>query len=115
MPDSVHEVRNEGMPVAGRTYEHGSLYIKFRVTFPATLSAKAVEALRAALPAGLPPVVRSAEHVPATTTPATGGLGDDDDGHGHGHGHSHGNAYDDDDEDEDEDDGRPQGVQCAQQ
>ncbi len=111
VPDSVHEVRNEGMPVAGRTYEHGSLYIKFRVTFPATLNAKAVEALRAALPAGLPAVTKTPEHVPATMVPADESNFDEDDD---GHGHSHGNAYDEDD-DEDGGEGHPQGVQCAQQ
>jgi DnaJ family protein A protein 2 len=116
VPDSVHEVRNEGMPVAGRTYEHGSLYIKFRVSFPPSLPLKVVEALKAQLPSALPTVMRTPDHVPVSLTAADanrfGDDGDDDN-----HGHRGGNAYDEDDDDDDEDGGggHPHGVQCAQQ
>jgi len=112
IPDSVHELRNEGMPVAGRPYEHGSLFVKFRVLFPPTLPVKALDAIRTQLPPGLPVVTHTPDHVSVSLAPVESSRfesGDDDDG-----GHGHGNAYDEDEE-EDDNDGHPHGVQCAQQ
>ncbi len=43
-PDSYVCVRNEGMPVHGRPFDKGNLYIHFNVVFPETLTAPQVRA-----------------------------------------------------------------------
>jgi len=114
VPEAVKEVRNEGMPIAGRTYEHGSLFIKFTLAFPVSLTAAQVALVKQALTEALPAVVADAAHVPVTTVAASesrweNAQEEDERGAGHGHGG-------DDDEDEDEDGhGHGPGVQCAQQ
>ncbi len=50
-PDSWHSVADEGMPMQGRPYERGNLYIKFIVVFPDSLDEVQVAALRNILPA----------------------------------------------------------------
>jgi len=45
-PDDIKEVPGLGMPIYGRTYQHGNLYIKFNVIFPATLSKDQMEGLK---------------------------------------------------------------------
>jgi DnaJ family protein A protein 2 len=45
-PGDIREVKNCGMPVYSRTYEYGSLFIKFDVKFPTKLSLEQNEKLR---------------------------------------------------------------------
>lgn len=106
-PDALREVRNEGMPLAGRPYEHGNLYIEFHLLFPERIAATHLDALRKALPQGLaaPTIPPGAETAQANLTPADPEHISFDEGRGHGGAH----------EESDEDDGQPQGVQCAQQ
>lgn len=49
-PNSWKSITDEGMPVHGRPYEKGNLYIHFNVKFPETLSAPQVAAIRTVLP-----------------------------------------------------------------
>ena len=51
-PDSWRCVNDEGMPVHGRPYEKGNLYIHFTVKFPDELDAGTMDALRKLLPPG---------------------------------------------------------------
>ena len=63
-PDAWMCVREEGMPIQGRPYEKGNLYIHFTVEFPDTVTEAQVAALRSAFgPAtnGVAPM--DAEHV----------------------------------------------------
>ena len=50
-PGAWKSVADEGMPVHGRPYEKGNLYIHFNVKFPDALEAWQVDALRTTLPA----------------------------------------------------------------
>lgn len=50
-PDSWEKILEEGMPVHGRPFDKGNLYIHFDVEFPDTLSDEQVSALRSVLPA----------------------------------------------------------------
>jgi len=106
-PDALKEVRNEGMPIAGRPYEHGSLYIEFSVKFPESLLDTQSAAIKAALGAGLPPPVvpPGSEAVPATMIAASPEHISFDEGRHAGHGAQN----------ESDDEEAPQGVQCAQQ
>jgi len=109
-PQDNREIRNEGMPVLSRPYEHGNLYIKFKVKFPSKLTPEQVTTLRTCLPELVPPPVRGQE---TTETEATlmeideEGLNQD-----RYRENARGNAYDESDE---EDGHRGGGVQCAQQ
>eukprot|EP00891_Asterochloris_glomerata_P004871 jgi/Astpho2/4871/Aster-05805 len=49
-PDSWKCINDEGMPVHGRPFEKGNLYIRFLVQFPDTLSEQQVAALQQILP-----------------------------------------------------------------
>jgi len=49
-PNDVRQIRNEGMPYYTRPYQHGNLFIKFKVKFPKTLNPQQIQALRSALP-----------------------------------------------------------------
>ena len=49
-PNSWKSIQDEGMPVHGRPYEKGNLYIHFKVVFPEELSQEQVGALRSVLP-----------------------------------------------------------------
>ncbi|KAK9837066.1 hypothetical protein WJX81_000009 [Elliptochloris bilobata] len=51
-PESWRCVNDEGMPVHGRPYEKGNLYIRFAVKFPDELDAGTMDALRKLLPPG---------------------------------------------------------------
>ena len=52
-PDTVKMVEGEGMPQHGNPFQKGNLVIKFKIEFPTTgsLDAKAIQALKDALPA----------------------------------------------------------------
>jgi len=52
--DAVLEVADQGMPVANYPFEHGSLFIKFTVIFPASLSEEQISILKTALPGNIP-------------------------------------------------------------
>lgn len=49
-PDTFKCIPDEGMPIHGKPYEKGNLYVRFDVVFPDSLSAPQVAALKAALP-----------------------------------------------------------------
>jgi len=49
-PNDVRQIRNEGMPYYTRPYQHGNLFIKFKVKFPKNLTPQQISALRSALP-----------------------------------------------------------------
>lgn len=53
-PNSWMVIRGEGMPLHGRPYEKGNLYVNFKVEFPETVTAEQAVALKSALgsPAG---------------------------------------------------------------
>lgn len=51
-PDSWKCINEEGMPVHGRPYEKGNLYIRFSVKFPESLSSEEVTQLQQVLPPG---------------------------------------------------------------
>ncbi len=51
-PDSWKCVNEEGMPVHGRPFEKGNLYIRFSVKFPESLSSEEVQQLKQVLPPG---------------------------------------------------------------
>ena len=53
-PNSWKSIQDEGMPVHGRPYEKGNLYIHFKVVFPDELSQEQVGALRSILPGPKP-------------------------------------------------------------
>ena len=50
-PNSWKCINEEGMPVHGRPYEKGNLYISFSVEFPESLSSEEVQQLKQVLPA----------------------------------------------------------------
>eukprot|EP00199_Chlamydomonas_sp_CCMP681_P000879 CAMPEP_0119104064 /NCGR_PEP_ID=MMETSP1180-20130426/2374_1 /TAXON_ID=3052 ORGANISM="Chlamydomonas cf sp, Strain CCMP681" /NCGR_SAMPLE_ID=MMETSP1180 /ASSEMBLY_ACC=CAM_ASM_000741 /LENGTH=447 /DNA_ID=CAMNT_0007088733 /DNA_START=11 /DNA_END=1354 /DNA_ORIENTATION=- len=50
-PDSFYCVRDEGMPVHGRPFQKGNIYVHFDVVFPDELEPSTVAALQGALPA----------------------------------------------------------------
>lgn len=49
-PDTFKCIADEGMPIAGKPYEKGNLYVRFDVQFPDSLSPAAVAALKSVLP-----------------------------------------------------------------
>lgn len=51
-PDAFKRVPDEGMPVHGRPYAKGNLYVRFVVDFPDSLPPEQQAGIRAALPAG---------------------------------------------------------------
>ena len=53
-PNSWKSIQDEGMPVHGRPYEKGNMYIHFKVVFPEELSQEQVGALRSVLPGPKP-------------------------------------------------------------
>lgn len=53
-PNSWKSIQDEGMPVHGRPYEKGNLYIHFKVVFPEELSQEQVSGLRSILPGPAP-------------------------------------------------------------
>lgn len=63
-PDSWKCINEEGMPVHGRPYEKGNLYIRFSVKFPESLSSEEVQQLRQVLPAPSQPQAPMSEDEP---------------------------------------------------
>jgi len=49
-PNTGRKIRNEGMPYYTRPYQHGNLFIKFKIKFPKQLTPQQMQSLRAALP-----------------------------------------------------------------
>lgn len=49
-PDSWLRIDDEGMPIHGRPFQKGNLYIHFSVKFPDTLDEVQVDGLKAILP-----------------------------------------------------------------
>uniref|UniRef100_A0A6B2L5I3 J domain-containing protein n=1 Tax=Arcella intermedia TaxID=1963864 RepID=A0A6B2L5I3_9EUKA len=103
-PNDSREVRNEGMPIHKRPYEHGNLYIKFKVQFPTSLTPDQLSSLKKCFPHFVKPPPNK-ENVPAVNMAPVdkdtmNDKGYDDRGY---------NAYDESDEEE------PQGVPCQQQ
>jgi len=106
-PGDAREIRNEGMPVFTRSYEHGNLYIKFKVKFPTKLEAKQIAGLKTSLPNALPVPAKEEgmeEVVLSEVNPHN--LNQE------GYEQRSGNAYD---SDEDNDRHGGTGVQCSQQ
>ena len=63
-PGMVKVIENEGMPLYGQPFSHGSLFIKFEVDFPDSLTQGDVEKLRSILPTTKPQLLlREAEEV----------------------------------------------------
>jgi len=54
-PNAARQIRNEGMPYYTRPYQHGNLFIKFKIKFPKQLNPTQIQALRASLPDLVPP------------------------------------------------------------
>jgi DnaJ family protein A protein 2 len=106
-PNAARQIRNEGMPYYTRPYQHGNLFIKFKVKFPKKLDEPQMKALRAALPdfSEPPQVSDDATHAETST------VAEED--FTQPQLHSHGsNAFD-----ESDDEGAQGGhnVRCAQQ
>lgn len=53
---SYAQVTDAGMPIHNYPFEHGSLYVKFQVVFPTTLTAESVDQLKTCLPELLPQI-----------------------------------------------------------
>ncbi len=51
-PDAFKRISDEGMPVHGRPYQKGNLYVRFVVDFPEQLTPEQQTAIRAVLPGG---------------------------------------------------------------
>jgi len=49
-PNAARQIRNEGMPYYTRPYQHGNLFIKFKIKFPKQLNTQQMQAIRNALP-----------------------------------------------------------------
>jgi len=107
-PLDVREIRNEGMPVFGRPYEHGNLYVVFSVKFPTKLTSTQIDHLKTCIP-GLLAAPQEEEYTELTLSEVDEESLKQDRYRDHGHG----NACD---ESTDEEDGHVGGgVQCAQQ
>lgn len=117
-PDTFKCIRDEGMPIHGRPFMKGNLYVHFTVAFPERFDAAEVQALRKVLPS-IPPEPETDSHQDMDTDDLheAGALHTVDDiekelkgraGLGKGGGSE---AYD---SDEDDDHPRGQRVQCAQ-
>ena len=63
-PDSWKCINEEGMPVHGRPYEKGNLYIRFSVKFPESLSSQEVQQLKQVLPSPPQPQAPMSEDEP---------------------------------------------------
>jgi DnaJ family protein A protein 2 len=48
-PDAIKTVENVGMPLHKKTYNHGNLFIHFKIKFPATMDAKSLGLISDAL------------------------------------------------------------------
>ena len=63
-PDSWKCINEEGMPVHGRPYERGNLYIRFSVKFPESISSEEVQQLKQVLPSPPQPQAPMSEEEP---------------------------------------------------
>lgn len=63
-PDSWKCINEEGMPVHGRPFEKGNLYIRFSVKFPESLSSEEVQHLKQVLPSPPQPQAPMSEDEP---------------------------------------------------
>jgi DnaJ family protein A protein 2 len=106
-PGATKEILNEGMPQLNQPYLKGSLYIKFDVEFPKTLTADQMAALKKALPGAMPEVKKTADMETVELHEVDPSRLRDDGTRGGGRGH---NAYDESDSE-----GEEGGVRCAQQ
>lgn len=116
-PDTFKVIKDEGMPLHGRPYQKGNLYVQFKVEFPESLDVDAFAALRKVLPVGPPAAADTSDMdlddvhdvPPLSTVPDIEQELKSRAHLGKGTGSE---AYDS----EDEEDGMPRGqrVQCAQ-
>jgi len=110
-PGDNREIRNEGMPVLSRPYEHGNLYVKFKVKFPTKLTPEQVASLRTCLPDLLPPP--TPRDGPADFEVTLTEIDEESLNQERYRENARRNAYDESDEEEGGRGGG--GVQCAQQ
>jgi len=103
--DAAREIRNEGMPLFSRPYEHGNLYIKFSVIFPTKLTHKQIAALQENLPDPLPTASKDSDTEECTLKEVDPNNMHQDDGRRPNNTYEH--------SDSDEEGGG--GVQCTQQ
>ncbi|KAL6202619.1 hypothetical protein ACLB2K_026327 [Fragaria x ananassa] len=109
-PDSFKAVNDEGMPMYGRPFMKGKLYIHFSVEFPETLSLEQVKALEAALPSRASSQQLTDMELDECEETTLHDVNMEEEMRRKQH-HAHSEAYD-----EDEDmPGGAQRVQCAQQ
>jgi len=116
-PDAWMCVREEGMPIQGRPFEKGNLYIHFTVDFPNAVSEQQATALRAAFggpTAANGAVPMDAEHVEDVSLNVVKDIESEIKMRREWEKRSGSSAYADSDSDEDMP-GRGQRVQCAQQ
>ena len=72
-PDTFLNLRDEGMPVHGRPYMKGNMYVHFIVEFPTTLDEAVITQLRKVLPIG-PPAASSETDMDSDDTHEVGGA-----------------------------------------
>jgi len=110
-PDTYHVIQDEGMPVHGRPFQKGNMYIHFNVEFPDSLNESECAALRGILPAGPKEngTTMDSDDVEDVTLHFVKDIEAELKGRARmGRGHE-------EDSDDDEDGHRGQRVQCAQQ
>jgi len=103
-PGDLKEVPRQGMPIYGRTYDHGSLFIKYNLIFPDTLNTNQINTIRTILiPTPEPTSDSNTEKAIALPIDYEklhkrqeeqryNHHDDEDDDHGHGHSHGHGDG-----------------------
>jgi len=109
-PDMVLEVADLGMPIHNYPFEFGSLFVKFEVTFPSSLSQVQKETLKTSLPSLIvaPEIQEGAEKV--LLEPVNHERSRTKQNH-----HRGGAAYSSDEEEEGNFGSGAQGVKCSQQ
>jgi DnaJ family protein A protein 2 len=109
-PNAARQIRNEGMPYHTRPYQHGNLFIKFKVKFPKKLDPSQMKALKSALPdySEAPEVSSEVTHVEVST------VAQEDFTQPQLNSHHGSNAFDESD-DETGGHGGGHNVRCAQQ
>lgn len=105
-PADAREIPNEGMPVPSRPYEHGNLYVKFKIVFPEKLTKNQIGALRGCLTSE--PAPSKEPDMEEVSLKAV----NPHNVHQGQYEQRNGNAYDEDSDDEQRGHG---GVTCAQQ
>jgi len=108
-PGDIREVSGLGMPMYSRTYEFGSLFIKFDVNFPSKLNNDQTVALRKVFePSKLPETTEGEKVEKVTANPC-------DIERLQNRRQEYQNKLDSDEENNDNQGGSPQSVQCNQQ